>query len=168
MKFSLALTSLFLSSFVSAAGVSFFSNGQKVLEDKGEAIPGDNPLIHCKKDHDENILVLDHVNLTPNPPVPGQKLTIEAVGTLSEKIEQGAYVNLQVKYGLIKLLSTRADMCEQIANVDLKCPVDKGKITLTKDVDIPKEIPGGTYTVVADAYTQDEKKIVCLEATVKF
>jgi hypothetical protein len=70
MKFSLALTSLFLSSFVSAAGVSFFSNGQKVLEDKGEAIPGDNPLIHCKKEHSENILVLDHVNLTPNPPVP--------------------------------------------------------------------------------------------------
>jgi hypothetical protein len=33
-------------------------------------------------------------------------------------------------------------MCEQIANVDLKCPVEKGKITITKDVDIPKEIPG--------------------------
>jgi hypothetical protein len=72
----------------------------------------------------------------------GQKLTIEAVGTTSEKIEQGAYVNLQVKYGLIKLLSTRADMCEQIGNVDLKCPVEKGKITLTKDVDIPANIPG--------------------------
>jgi hypothetical protein len=114
----------------------------------------------------------------------GQKLTIEAVGTLSEKIEEDAYVNLQVKYGLIKLLSTRADMCEQIGNVDLKCPVNKGKITLTKDVDIPSNIPGvsviatmvvshanliqGTYTVVADAYTKDEKKIVCLEATVKF
>jgi hypothetical protein len=51
-------------------------------------------------------------------------------------------VNLQVKYGLIKLLSTRADMCEQIGNVDLKCPVDKGKITITKDVDIPQQIPG--------------------------
>ena len=71
----------------------------------------------------------------------GQKLTIEAVGTTSQKIEDGAYVDIQVKYGLIKLVSTRADLCEQIGNVDLKCPVEKGKITLTKDVDIPKQIP---------------------------
>jgi hypothetical protein len=72
MKFSLALTSLFLSTLVASEGISFSfkSNGQKVLEDKGEAIPGDNPLVHCKKEHSENILTLDHVNLSPNPPVP--------------------------------------------------------------------------------------------------
>jgi hypothetical protein len=74
MKFSLALASFLLSTLVASEGFSlgpsFKSNGQKILEDKGEAIPGDNPLIHCKKEHSENILTLDHVNLTPNPPVP--------------------------------------------------------------------------------------------------
>ncbi|RAL66585.1 hypothetical protein DID88_006275 [Monilinia fructigena] len=62
-------------------------------------------------------LKLDHVNLNPNPPTAGNKLTIEAVGTLSQKLEKGAYVILQV------------------SNVDLNCPVDEGKITITKDVD---------------------------------
>ncbi len=48
---------------------------------------------------------------------------------------------LTVKYGLIKLLSTKADLCEQIGNVDLKCPLEKGKMVITKSVDLPKEIP---------------------------
>ncbi|KAG9229417.1 putative Phosphatidylglycerol/phosphatidylinositol transfer protein [Amylocarpus encephaloides] len=168
MRFSLALSSLFLSTLVASEGLSFFSGGQKILDDKGEAVPGNNPLTHCKPDHSDDILELDHVNLSPNPPVPGQRLTIEAVGTLSERIEKGAYVDLSVKYGIIKLLSTRADMCDQVKNVEIECPIEKGTTTIKKEVDIPKEIPGGTYTVFADAYTEDERKIVCLEATVKF
>lgn len=71
----------------------------------------------------------------------GQKLTIEAVGTLTKDVEKDAYVQLQVKYGLIRLVSTRADLCEQVSNVDMECPIKKGKVTITKDVELPKEIP---------------------------
>ena len=103
-----------------------------------------------------------------------------------EDVGPGAYVVLQVKYGLIRLVNTEADLCEQVANVDLKCPIKKGKTVITKDVELPKEIPPvsfllpisrtltnmcqGTYTVFADAYTArpESKKIICLEATVTF
>lgn len=116
----------------------------------------------------------------------GNTLTIEAFGTLSQKLEKGAYVRLQVKYGLIRLINMQQDLCDQVSNVDLECPVDKGKITIVKDVDLPKEIPPastrlslffslftnslhqGTYTVFADAYTKDKEHIICLEATVMF
>jgi len=60
---------------------------------------------------------------------------------LSEDVGPGAYVVLQVKYGLIRLINQEADLCEQVANVDLECPIKKGKTTITKDVDLPKEIP---------------------------
>jgi hypothetical protein len=60
---------------------------------------------------------------------------------LSEEVGEGAYVVLQVKYGLIRLVSTKADLCEQVANVDMKCPLEKGKTTITKSVELPKEIP---------------------------
>jgi ML domain len=60
---------------------------------------------------------------------------------LLEDIEKDAYVILQVKYGLIRLVNTQADLCEQVSNVDLECPIKKGKTTITKDVDLPKEIP---------------------------
>ena len=48
---------------------------------------------------------------------------------------------LQVKYGLIRLVNTEADLCEQVSNVDLTCPIKKGKTTIVKDVELPKEIP---------------------------
>jgi len=168
MKLSLSLITLLCSSLVAADGFSFLTGSQKPLADTGEAVPGDNPLVHCKQDHDSDILKLEHVNLTPNPPTAGNKLTIEAVGTLQKQLEKGAYVQLQVKYGLIRLVNTQQDLCDQVSNVDLECPVEKGKITIVKDVELPKEIPPGTYTVFADAYTKDGDNIMCLTSTITF
>lgn len=86
----------------------------------------------------------DNSELLANPGASrdsGQDLVIKASGTVSEPIEEGAYVALQVKYGLIRLISTKADLCEQVKNVDLECPIDAGDLTLTKTVELPKEIP---------------------------
>ena len=170
MKFSISLiTLLFSSTLVAAEGFSLLGKGQKALFDKGGPVPGDNPLTYCKADHSSDILRLDHVNLTPNPPTAGNQLTIEAVGTLSQKLEKGAYVVLQVKYGLIRLINMQQDLCDQVSNIDLECPIDEGKITIVKDVQLPNEIPPGTYSVFADAYTKDGKEhIICLEATITF
>lgn len=71
----------------------------------------------------------------------GQTLTIEAKGTLHEKIDKGATVLLEVKYGLISLIRQSADLCEQIENVDLHCPLEKGDMVLKKQVELPKQIP---------------------------
>lgn len=98
----------------------------------------------------------------------GQTLVIEAQGTFKEDIAEGAYVVLQVKYGLIKLLSTKADLCEQIGEVDMKCPIKAGQLQITKDVDLPAQIPPGKYTVTADVFTADDRQITCLAATVQF
>lgn len=110
---------------------------------------------------------------------------IKAKGSVKQKIEEGAYVLLTVKYGLIRLISTKADLCEQIGNVDLKCPVEAGIVEVTKSVDLPAEIPPvrghsplysvyvanpaqGKYTVLADVFTVDDVQITCLTATVAF
>lgn len=113
---------------------------------------------------------------------------------MSQTITEGAYVNLQVKYGLIRLISTTADLCEQIQNVELECPIEKGVISIVKSVDLPSEIPPvrrpafcllrspfclplarprltpaqGKYTVLADVYTVDDEPVTCLTATVTF
>lgn len=55
---------------------------------------------------------------------------------------------LQVKYGLIRLVSTKADLCEQVSNVDKECPIKKGEVTIKKDVDLPKEIPPVSNTIL--------------------
>lgn len=77
-------------------------------------------------------------------------------------------MHLQVKYGLITLIKQTADLCDTVKNVDLECPLKKGETTLTKDVELPKQIPPGKYSVIADVYTKDEEKITCLTASVEF
>ena len=98
----------------------------------------------------------------------GTNLTITASGTFSKDVEQGTKVLLQVKYGLITLIKQEADLCDQIGNVDLECPLKKGPMTLTKQVKIPKEVPKGKYTVSADVYTEKGEKVTCLNAVTYF
>lgn len=68
-------------------------------------------------------------------------MTIAAEGTLLDRVEKGAKVNLEVKYGLITLISQTVDLCEELKKVDLSCPLEKGKMVLTKEVELPKQIP---------------------------
>jgi hypothetical protein len=59
---------------------------------------------------------------------------------LREKVEVGAYVALQVKYGVITLIKQTVDLCEQVKNVELECPLE-GRVKFVKDVELPREIP---------------------------
>jgi hypothetical protein len=85
---------------------------------------------------------LDNRFLDANQPIcSGKTLAITATGNVKEKIEKGAKMHLQVKYGLITLINQEVDLCEQSDKVNIECPVDKGTLTVVKDVELPKEIP---------------------------
>ncbi|KAI1196075.1 ml domain-containing protein [Nemania serpens] len=146
---------------------SWFGNDDVSVKE-AEKVPGDSPLQFCDKDHGKDTVQIDRVDLLPNPPQSGTELVIHATGTVNERVEDGAYVQLVVKYGLIRLISTKASLCEQVENVDLKCPIEKGELSITKSVDIPKEVPPGTYNVFADVYNADGTPMTCLQATVSF
>ncbi|KAI9934762.1 hypothetical protein ASPWEDRAFT_53876 [Aspergillus wentii DTO 134E9] len=147
----------------SARAVSSFFNAQSPIQILGDPVPGDNPLEYCA-DPSPNTLEIKSVDLSPNPPAPGQTLTIKASGNLKERVEPGARVLVEVKYGLITLINQSIDLCEQLGNVDLECPLEKGEMTLTKQVDLPKAIPPGTYNVHADVVSKESKRITCLDA----
>jgi len=159
------VAALSASNLVSAG--SWFGAGDVGVKDV-KRVPGDSPLEFCDSDHEKDTVHIEQVDLLPNPPETGAELVIRATGTVFEPIEDGAYVKLVVKYGLIRLISTTADLCEQIGNVDLKCPIEKGVLSITKAVDIPKEVPPGTYHVFADVYNADDTPMTCLQATVSF
>ncbi|KAK2735786.1 Phosphatidylglycerol/phosphatidylinositol transfer protein [Myotisia sp. PD_48] len=151
-----------------AAPLGVFENQTPLLPNAADpSVPGDNPLTFCT-DPKSNILTIDRVDLSPNPPIPGQKLSILGHGTFSQQVDEGAKVLLQVDYGIIRLVNQEADLCDQIKNVDLTCPLKKGEMSFVKEVDIPKEIPPGKYTVTANVLTKDDKEITCLKAIVTF
>ncbi|KAK1829005.1 Phosphatidylglycerol/phosphatidylinositol transfer protein [Podospora conica] len=165
MRFSASAIALVVAG---ASALSIRSDGQSLVRRDEFDVPGQSPLKFCEADRANDIITIDEVVLTPNPPQAGSNLTIEASGIVKQTIEEGAYVKLQVKYGYIKLLDQTADLCEQIKNVDLECPIEKGKISITKDIALPREIPPGKYIVNADVYSVDDEHITCLTATVSF
>ncbi|KAF1913112.1 ML domain-containing protein [Ampelomyces quisqualis] len=154
-------------SAVSVSATPSWLGGDQVTIKEEYKVPGDNPLYFCG-DPVDDILKIEKADIDPNPPKAGEKLTIKATGKFKDKVEKGFKMHLQVKYGLITLINQEADGCDTIGKADLECPLDKGEMTLTKDVDIPKEIPPGTYTVLADVYTEDGDKITCLTAKIPF
>ncbi|KAM0280913.1 hypothetical protein ACHAQH_003802 [Verticillium albo-atrum] len=169
MRFTSAIVALLSVGLVPASARSLLvERDQNVITGDDRKIPGDSPLELCDKAHDKDIVHIKKVDLSPNPPKAGEDLVITASGTVDEDIEDGAYVLLQVKYGLIRLISTKADFCEQVGEVDLECPIKKGDLSLTKTVKLPAEIPPGKYTVFADLYTKDDEPITCLTAAVAF
>jgi hypothetical protein len=93
----------------------------------------------CSNTND--LLQILYINVSPDPPRKGQKLTIDAAGYLEEEVTQGSYIDVTVKLGLIKLLQKRFDLCEQSKSVGKPCPLEKGRQELNVVVDLPKEIP---------------------------
>lgn len=131
-------------------------------------IPGDSPIDTCTSPApDTDLIVIDNLEISPNPPERGQNLTITATGTVKEDILEGAFVEIEVKYGLIRLLRQTLDLCEQTAKVDLACPIKEGQVTLERVVQLPQAIPPGRYTVNAKVFTEDEREVTCLVARVQ-
>ena len=95
-------------------------------------------------------------------------MTISANGTLSKDIEEGAKVFLNVKYGLVTLIRQEADLCDQVGNVNLSCPLKKGDLTLRRKVAILKEVPKGKYTVSANVTSVDHEIVTCMQSVVYF
>lgn len=130
-------------------------------------IPGDSPLDTCEFPAPETDLVeITNLEISPNPPERGQNLTISATGLIKEDIIPGAYVEVEVKYGLIRLLRQTLDLCEQTEKVDLACPIKEGEVSLERVVELPQAIPPGRYTVNARVFTEDDRQITCLVAKV--
>lgn len=130
-------------------------------------IPGNAPIVQCEA-IEPQILDLKEVIIDPSPPARGKNLTFSATGFLTEDIEDGAYVEVDVRFGFIRLIHQTYDLCEQVQNVDLECPIKKGEQVITKEVAIPAEVPPGKYIVNARAFDKNDNLITCLTATVDF
>ena len=55
-----------------------------------------------------------------------------------------------------------------ISRIDIECPIKEGYMEIFKEVNIPRQVPPGKYTVLADVNTKDKRSITCMEATIVF
>ncbi|CDS10151.1 hypothetical protein LRAMOSA02828 [Lichtheimia ramosa] len=143
--------------------------------------PSSTDLIEDCSDDSYGVEIRD-ITLTPSFPEPGKELLIEAEGIIKEPIQDGAYVQVTVKIGVVTLIRRTFDLCEEMQKNDvLDCPVRQGPTKasivepsshdhhiITKTVQLPKEIPKGDFRVYAQAYNYDDSDLACLKAHVDF
>ncbi|QRV97507.1 hypothetical protein RhiJN_25526 [Ceratobasidium sp. AG-Ba] len=110
------------------------------------------------------------IQVSPDPPQPGKDLTVTVTGAVQETIEEGAYADVVVKLGVIKLLKKTFDLCEEArsANVTVQCPVNPGDYTVTQTVTLPKEIPRAKFAVEVQGFTPDDDYLMCLNIKADF
>ncbi|MFD0073671.1 ML domain-containing protein [Streptomyces sp. NPDC127166] len=119
-------------------------------------------------------LRISSITVTPDPPKPGADAKLTIKGTVQTAIEDGAYYDLTVKLGLIKLLTKRVDLFEELRNGSSTSgwsitpdpaggPVKPGKVELTLAMSpLPREIPRAKFLVEAQAYTADDDDLASL------
>ncbi|ORX40120.1 ML domain-domain-containing protein [Kockovaella imperatae] len=117
-----------------------------------------------------DVVQLKSIKVSPDPPVPGKNLTVTVDAEVLQVIEDGAYVDVTVKLGLIKLLQKEFDVCEEAknANATVQCPVQKGPYSVSQTVELPKEIPKAKFSVAVRGFTVDDEDMVCLDLLVDF
>lgn len=118
----------------------------------------------------QEAVVLKSVDVKPDPPIPGQNLTVHATGTVNHDITQGTYADVVVKLGFIRLLSRRFDICQLAEDNDaeLKCPLKPGEYELTHTVELPKEIPPAKFNVHTTGKTAQDNDLLCMDLSIDF
>ncbi|PPQ88662.1 hypothetical protein CVT25_010238 [Psilocybe cyanescens] len=110
------------------------------------------------------------IQVSPDPPQPGKDLTVTVNASVEEEIVEGAYTDVTVKLGLVRILKKRFDVCEEArnANATIQCPVETGPYTVVQTVALPKEIPKAKFKVDVLGYTADDEDMLCVKLTVDF
>ncbi|ESK89312.1 vacuole protein [Moniliophthora roreri MCA 2997] len=110
------------------------------------------------------------IKVSPDPPQPGKELSVTVKAEAIKRIDEGAYADVTVKLGLIKLLSKQFDVCEEArnANTTVQCPVEEGTYEVTQKVDLPKEIPKAKFKVQVRGFTVKDEDMLCLDLNVNF
>jgi hypothetical protein len=123
-------------------------------------------------------LQINSVTVTPDPPTPGRTNVFTINATALEPIEDGAFLQVTVKLGLIKLLTKQYDLLAELRGEgdlkltcdtsDGKSPIPKGDTTLTLTMDLSKETPPAKFRVDIQGYTVDEADLLALKVDVNF
>ncbi|MER7758002.1 ML domain-containing protein [Kitasatospora sp. NPDC097643] len=123
-------------------------------------------------------LVINSITATPDPLATGRTNVFTINATAQAEIADGAYLDVTIKLGLIKLLTKRYDLFTQLRGAgdlkltcetsDGKSPIPKGDTTLTLTMDFPKEIPRAKFNLTVQGYTADEDDLLSLKAQVNF
>jgi len=144
----------------------FLSTGESFLNmEPSDAISTKNPVqdIFRACDSKYSIFTMKELKIEPYPVECGKEFTVHVKGVSSKPITGGKY-NIDISFNGLSF-NKNGEICaglEQL-NCGLKCPLPEGEV----DVKIIATMPNafsGEYLVKAEAFTEAEERIFCMEA----
>ncbi|KAF9450324.1 hypothetical protein P691DRAFT_665572, partial [Macrolepiota fuliginosa MF-IS2] len=119
---------------------------------------------------DTDPLQIKSITSIPDSPQRGKNLTVKVQATVAEPIEHGAYADVVVQVGAVKLLQKKFDICEEAckSNLTVQCPVATGDYEMEHTVTLPMEIPPAIFTVAVMGYTAEDDDLLCASFKVNF
>lgn len=110
------------------------------------------------------------ISVSPDPPIPGQNVTVSGWGTLKAPVRQGSDAEVLIKVGMAVIHRETVDLCKlaQREAFQLQCPIEPGTYHLSHTVLIPKTIPRSRFNahITAENHLSDE--LLCLDVSVDF
>ncbi|KAI9460885.1 ML domain-containing protein [Lactarius psammicola] len=165
------LALIFVSLFVASnAGFLPTSQQQQLVTNQGSPVHTTDGWKYEDCGLPTDPIQIESITVSPDPPKPGQDLTVLVKAQAQEQVQDGAYADVQVKLGLIKILQKQFDLCKEArnANTSVQCPVEKGSYVVEHTVALPKEIPQAKFNVNVQAYTIDDDDLFCVKLEVSF
>lgn len=120
-------------------------------------------------DAESYLVRVNSVELQPDPPVMGQNLTFHGAGSLSGRVAQGSYVDVNVYLGFLRLYAERMDLCEVLRenHVEVQCPMEPGQYNITHVIEMPKtRVPPIPFRFRVLGISQDKQKIACINGRI--
>jgi hypothetical protein len=97
------------------------------------------------------------VQVSPDPPVSGQNISVVADGTVDEQLQTGSLLVISVSYMGVDIFSENLPMQEVT-----KIPVGPGPITIFYAIVIPSGVPHGQYQLSLTFNDQSGTEITCI------
>ncbi|MFD5437071.1 ML domain-containing protein [Kitasatospora sp. NPDC127067] len=130
---------------------------------------------------DAHALQIKSIALVPDPPKPGNDLTATLKGVVNEELQKGAYFDVSIKLGLIKLHQKRYDLFDLLRGGDsgswwklaldggnASKPIPRGPVTLKLEGFFPREVPRAKFTIAVRAFTANDDDLAGLNFTFDF
>ncbi|MGW0332193.1 ML domain-containing protein [Streptomyces sp. NPDC003011] len=121
------------------------------------------------------------VDVTPDPPQPGAIWTVNLRTTVREEIKEGAYLEVRVNLGLVKIMTRTYDLFAKLrgegaddsVTLTLDPPVENGVISpgeavLTASLALASDVTRAPFTVLVAGYTADDDNLIKLKFKVSF
>ncbi|KAJ3528960.1 hypothetical protein NM688_g7923 [Phlebia brevispora] len=120
--------------------------------------------------YDDDPVNIDSIQISPDPPIAGQNLTVTVIGEVFNTVEDGAYADLVVKAGPIRILHREVDLCYEAraAQVNISCPVQPGQHQVRHTASLPSAIPRAKFDIDINAYTVDDDDLTCVKLWIDF